>query len=112
MNYQHKSLSQGRWQKMPFLEQMANIGSEVERTISWMEKGDEEYSKAAFYRSLELFDLTLSSELDGSQLKEVARAREMWVDFAGYGNQYKSTKKQWRDYFTQLLYLYKMRYTT
>lgn len=31
--YQHQQLASGRWAKMPFLEQMANIGSEVERAI-------------------------------------------------------------------------------
>ena len=109
MNYQHKTLADGRWKEMPFLEQMANIGSEVERTISWKEKRNAKYGKQAFYRSLELFDLTLNSDHTFPQLKEVARAREMWVDFAGYDNVYKSTKEHWRDYFLQLLYLYRMK---
>lgn len=30
MIFQHKKLSQGGWQKLPFFEQMANIGSENE----------------------------------------------------------------------------------
>ena len=109
MSYQHKSLASGRWKKMPFLEQMANIGSEVERTISWKEKGNAEYSKAAFYRSLELFDLTLDSDLTFPQLKEVARAREIWVDFVAYDNEYKSTKEHWRKYFMWLLFAYKLK---
>ena len=107
-NFQHKTLAQGRWQKMPFLEQMANIGSEVERTIAWKEKGDKEYSDQAFIRSLELFDLTLGSKHTLPKLKEVARTREMWVDFIQYGNNYNSTKKIWRNYFMQLLMAYKL----
>jgi len=35
MNIQHKELAAGRWNKLSFVEQMANVGSEVERTINW-----------------------------------------------------------------------------
>ncbi len=99
MNYQHKTLAGDKWNKMLFLEQMANIGSEVERTISWKAKKNDNYSKKAFYRSLELFDLSLSAPLKPSKRREVARARELWVDFVMYGNSYKSTSEQWRKYF-------------
>ena len=34
----HQSLASGRWQQLSFVEQMANIGSEVERALSWKEK--------------------------------------------------------------------------
>ncbi|HEC65596.1 MAG TPA: hypothetical protein ENI23_09890 [bacterium] len=108
MSYQHKQQSQGEWAKKPFLEQVANIGSEVERTISWSEKGNQEYSNKAFIRSLELFDLTLNSLTNYSQIKEIARMRETWVDFIKYSNIYKSTAKQFRDYFMQLLFAYKL----
>lgn len=39
----------------------------------------------------------------------MCRAREMFVDFYMYNNEYHTTVKQWRDYFDQLLYAYKMR---
>lgn len=108
MKFQHKSLSNGRWDKLCYLEQMANIGSEVERAISWREKGNEEYSKLAFFRSLELFNLTLSSpDLTFSQLRETARANETWIDFFAFNNVYKSSSESWRKYFFQLLFLYK-----
>lgn len=108
MTHQHKTLAGGRWSNLPFLEQVANIGSEVERTIAWKEKGNDEYSDKAFIRSIELFNMTLSGSLTLPQLKEIARTREIWTDFIKYGNQYKSTKSQWRKYFLQLLYAYKM----
>lgn len=108
MDVQHKDLANGRWQKMSFLAQMANIGSEVERAISWKEKENLEYSKMAFFRSLELIDLTLCSNIKLAQRKELARVREMWVDFFGFDNQYNSTKELWRKYFLQLLIAYKM----
>jgi len=52
MEYQHKNLASGGWQKLSFFEQMANIGSEVERTIKWKNKGNAEYSRLAFGRAL------------------------------------------------------------
>jgi len=107
MSYQHKTLAENKWNKMSFLEQMANIGSEVERTILWNTKKNDDYSKKAFYRSLELFDLSLGAPLKLSKRREVARARELWVDFVMYGNSYKSTSDQWRKYFYQLLYAFK-----
>lgn len=36
---QHSGLENGRWSEMPFVEQMANIGSEVGRTAKWKIKG-------------------------------------------------------------------------
>ena len=43
MNPQHKDLAEGRWANLSFFEQMANVGSEVERAISWRKKNNEEY---------------------------------------------------------------------
>ena len=86
------------WNKRPFLEQMANIGSEVYRAISWKEKNIE-YSNMAFIRSLELFDLTKESELSYPQDRELTRMREMWVDYFMYDNQYNSTKEFFNNYF-------------
>jgi len=56
-----KDLVIGRWKELDLVTQMANIGSEVERTISWRDKGNKPYSQKAFYRSLELIDLTIES---------------------------------------------------
>jgi hypothetical protein len=35
VNFIHKELAAGRWLEFSFMEQMANIGSEVERAIKW-----------------------------------------------------------------------------
>lgn len=99
MAYQHKNLAQGGWQKLNFLKQMANIGSEVGRALNWRAKNKEDYAQNAFERSLELFDLTVADPKNVSRLSEVLRARECWVDFFAYDNIYNSTKKQWEKYF-------------
>jgi len=98
-NIQHRKQSKGDWQKKTFLEQMANIGSEVYRAINWRKKGNEEYAQLAFERSLELFDLSKSSNLTYPQYKELLRMREMWVDYFKYDNEYNSTEEWINKYF-------------
>ena len=99
MTFQHKELSLGRWQKLSFLEQMANIGSEVERAINWKKKKDEKYSKMAFERALELIDLTLADKKNRKRLMEISRIREVLADYFVGGNQYSSSEKSWKNYF-------------
>jgi len=99
MNYQHKELAAGRWQELSFLEQMANIGSEVERVINWKEKRDDNYSWAAFERALELLDLTIADPKNKTRLRELCRIREVFADYFAADNSYQSTAEQWRRYF-------------
>ena len=96
---QHTDLDKGRWSKFSLVEQMANIGSEIERAIKWKQKGNPEYANLANARALELFDLTLDVHTDYPTLKEIARARELWLDFFLGENQYKQTVEQWQNYF-------------
>lgn len=83
---------------MKLVEQMANIGSEVERTIIWKNKGDKQYQKLAFERALELSDLTLKDPKNRMRLKELCRMREMLVDWY-FDNHYSSTDTSWEKYF-------------
>lgn len=99
MNYQHKNLAEGRWQTLSFFEQMANIGSEVERTIKWKEKANDEYSRMAFERTLELLDLTIGDEKNKSKLRELVRLREVLVDYFMFDNKYFSSDKSFQSYF-------------
>lgn len=98
MNYYHKNLASGRWYELNFFEQMANMGSEVERTILWREK-NKDYARLAFERALELLDLTISDPKNRSRLKELTRLREVLVDYFVFHNQYGSSDKLWRNYF-------------
>ena len=54
----NENLTEERWFKLSFFEQMANLGSEVSRAIKWKKK-DPERSKCAFESALELLDLTI-----------------------------------------------------
>ena len=104
MSYQHKELAAGRWRELPLGEQMANIGGEVERALSWREKGNAEYSRKAFERALELTDLTLADPHRRSHLKEIARLREALVDYFHGANEFESTEISWRKYFSHFTY--------
>ena len=91
MSYQHKELAAGRWNKLSFLEQMANIGSEVERALNWQTKNNSAYCQRAFERALELLDLTLEEMTGFPRLKELARLREAMVDYFLGTNYFLST---------------------
>lgn len=104
MNYQHKQLAQGRWQKMSFVEQMANVGSEVERSLHWKSKNNSNFSQKAFERALELLELTINSVKIHSHLKELTRVREALVDYFYGSNQFNSSAESWRKYFLPFLY--------
>lgn len=104
MPYVHQQLAAGRWHQLSLMEQLANIGSEVERAISWQAKGDDEYFRLAFERALELFDLTLADPRHSHRLKELTRAREVVCDYFVGGGRYGSSTESLKNYFYQFAY--------
>lgn len=96
----HSSLADGRWQNLSFLEQMANIGSEVERAIRWKGEGRDSSFDLAVDRMLELIDFTAADPANRKRLRELMRVRELLVDFLLYDNEYRSTDIMWKKYFT------------
>lgn len=72
---------------MDFISQMANIGSEVGRTLKWKQNGNTALAKNAFIRALDLFDLTIkvgrnngSQSSRDSMLREVLMARDQFCE--------------------------------
>ncbi len=110
MTYQHKALASGRWNQLSLLEQMANIGSEVERALKWRAKHNRAYSQKAFERALELMDLSLDCTTGFTRLKELARLREAIVDYFFGTNQYGSDETLWRKYFLCFTYAARKNY--
>ncbi len=104
MSYQHKDLAAGRWSQLSLLEQMANIGSEVERALNWRAKNNAEYAQKAFERTLELIDLTLENTSNSAHFKEIARMREAIVDYFFGSNQFMSTEESLKKYFLSFIY--------
>lgn len=99
MSYQHKELAAGKWNLLSLAEQMANLGSEVERTISWKAKGRMDLSGRAFDRAIELLDLTVADTKNRARLKELLRVREALADCFVFDNTYQSTPESWQRYF-------------
>ena len=96
---QHAQLAAGKWYDLSIFQQMANIGSEVERTIKWKKKGNKDFSLLAFERAIELLDLSIGDKKNRSRLKELLRVREMLADFFLFKNEYGSSNEQWQKYF-------------
>jgi hypothetical protein len=97
----HRDLAAGRWQELSLVEQLGNVGSEISRAIRWT-GAHEARSRAAFERALELLDLTLDDPRHRRslpRLREIARAREVVVDFFAGGNRYGSTAASLQRYF-------------
>lgn len=104
MNYKHQSLAAGRWNDFSLMEQMAHIGSEVERTMAWRQKNNPEYSRMAFERALELLELTIADPQNRRRLKELTRLREALLDYFMGDNQFRSSEKSWKNYFYAFAY--------
>lgn len=98
---QHKRLSESsQWQQMPFVQQMANVGSEVFRAGKWRAKGKEERALSASDRALELLDFTISAaQQSNTSLRELVRLREVLCDFFYGDNLYGSTPESLNKYF-------------
>ena len=101
---QHKTLAAGRWKELSLCEQLANVGSEVERTILWKAKGNPDYSRKAFERALELLDITIRDIKNRKRLREIVRVREALVDHFYFNNDYQSTDLSWHNYFYSFNY--------
>lgn len=112
MNFEHKELAWGRWDQMPFAEQMANVGSEISRALNWQKKGNVEYCRRAVNRTLELLFLTIDSVRVRSHYKELTRLHEAIVDYFYGENIFSSTEKQWRTYFDAFVYAARKNITT
>ena len=96
------------WNSLTTVDQMANIGSEVFRTISWRNK-DKKYSQMAFCRALDLLGQTLADPKNRRHLKEICRAKEMLIDWYLGNPMYKSTDEEWQRYFMQFNYAARIR---
>jgi hypothetical protein len=100
----YKNLSDERWFNLSLIEQLANIGADIERTIRWKQKGNAEYARTAFDRALDLIYLTVEDPKNRGRLREILRTREALIDHFVYDNEYKTTDEQWQKYFYQYNY--------
>jgi len=103
-NVQHKSLADGRWLELTLVEQLANVGSEVIRSIRWKGR-NEEFARLAADRALELLSFTKADPKNrGSRLRELTRLYEVLVnDLYGF-NDFKSDLPKLEAYFMAFAY--------
>jgi len=104
MSVQHRTLVAGRWFELTLMEQMANVGSEVERAIRRRQEGDTVQYQRAVERALELLELTIDDAKNRKRLREICRVREVLADYFHGKNQYGYTDKAWHDYFFAFAY--------
>ncbi len=100
----HKNLAGGGWQKLSLIEQLGNIGSEINRAQQWFSK-DKNLYEGAVQRTFELFDLTLTDKRWKGRLREIARAREVFCDAVTGGKEYKSSLEDLEKYFFYFAFL-------
>lgn len=66
-----------RWERFTLAEQLANVGSEVDRAIRAWQAGNSARFEGALARALALFDLTAADgRWRGPPCREILRARE------------------------------------
>ena len=97
----HREQAAGRWWQLTLAEQLGNVGSEVSRTLRWRSR-NASIAQGAMDRALELLDLTLADprhRRSVARLREIARAREVLVDFLDGPNQYHSSAASLQRYF-------------
>ena len=94
-----------QWYELTLAEQLGNVGSDVDRIISWRKKGNEEYAKNAFYRTLDLLDLTIGDKRWlGPKLKELCRVREVLCDSFLGSKTYNTPLEYFSKYFYQFAF--------
>jgi hypothetical protein len=75
----HPALAAGRWQSLSLIEQLGNVGSEVDRALRAHAQRRQDRFDSALDRALELFDLTASDpRWKLHQRREILRAREQF----------------------------------
>jgi len=99
MTSMHADLAAGRWQTFSLIEQLANVGSEIERALKWAAKGDTEHRDRALERGLELLGLSIADPRHQGRLRELTRVREALLDYFWGDNEFGSDPQAWRRYF-------------
>ena len=73
----HRMAAAEGWARLALVEQLGNVGSEVDRAIRAHAAGRTDRFESALQRALELFDLTAADpRWQGHRRQEILRARE------------------------------------
>ena len=99
LNYIHSAKAHQDWLTQPIEYQMANIGSEVSRSLKWQTKNPARAAKA-IDRALELFDFTVEANLHNhARLTEILKARDEFCDYFFNANSYHTNPATMQKYY-------------
>lgn len=93
----HLELAKQSWAKFSLIEQMANIGSEVGRTLK--AKGNHARYWGAVARALDLFYLTIEDLRWKGRRREILRVRELFAAAALGSDEFKTSLEDLERYF-------------
>jgi len=94
----HEKLSTGRWHTFSLSMQMGNIGSEVNRFLSFRGR-DEKRAAGALDRALRLIDLTIADPRWKGRTGEFFHLRDVVVDLSKQTSVLDVSPEAMRDYF-------------
>ena len=90
-----------RWSKFSLFEQMAHIGSEIERARICDDNNDPHMRRRAIERAFDLIDVSLQDLRWRQRSKELCRLREVLADQYEKSHQYQVTLKELEEYCNQ-----------
>lgn len=97
MASEHLELARESWAKLSLVEQLANIGSEVSRSIK--ARGNHTRYWGAVTRALDLFYLTIADPRWKGRRKEMLRVRELFCAAVLESNEYNTSLEDLDKYF-------------
>lgn len=95
----HKGLSEARWFSFSLMDQLANVGTDIERAVNWRRRGEFDDCEKALQRGLELLHFTIADPKNRKRRKELFRVKEALLDYFYGDNQYGYTDEAWQQYF-------------
>lgn len=106
----HAELAGGRWRAFTLAEQLAHVGSEVDRAIAARGAQRADRFEKALARALELFDLTVADDRwAGHRRREILRSREEFCRLFFDDDPPPGAARTLRDYFLRFAVLARRR---
>ena len=101
MNYKKVEVNRDKWFSLSLAEQLGNTGSEIDRYVNLLKREEPENAQIAFYRAVDLLDLTKQSpKISRAQRKEVAKVKEVICDsVVNAGGNYNTPIEYFQKYF-------------
>ena len=87
------------WYKMPVGMQLANVGSEVNRAITWKKKGNEERTVSFCNKAIEFLEIMKTDENNRNRIGELNFCIEELKDYFLGENIYNTTDEMLMKYY-------------